>query len=238
LGNDFKDLITAIIRIKNMKTKMKYYIGFASAALVFAGAGCNNDSDNGNGNGSGGAGVGSPITAGYTQVDRLARPAINEGLSVTDASLNAFNSIAPNQDLTPPAAPVLAEATTTLNAFAKLGRDLGTSPAPAPATVVGAFLPDEMRVDTRTDAPPGTFAYNASTSGSLGILTGGRKLEDDAMDITLSFLVAGDASGQTVKDNVEYAGVAGNPNQPGHKLLHGQTTRNGSATFPFLAGPN
>jgi hypothetical protein len=218
-----------------MKTNLKYLIGFASTALVVMGAGCNNDDNNNSGTPSPNSAA---VTAGFTQVDRLARPAINEGLCVTDSCLNAFNSVAPGQDLTDAAAPVIAEAAKTLTAFAKLGQDLGTTPAPAVTTTVGAFLPDEMRVDTRTDAPPGTWAYNASTSGSLGILTGGRKPEDDAMDITLSFLVAGDATGQTVKDNVAYAGVAGNPNQPGHQLLHGQTNRNGPATFPFLATPN
>ena len=123
-------------------------------------------------------------------------------------------------------------------AFAALGKALGTTPAPSVSTTVGAFIPDVMRIDTRLSIPPGVTAYNAATSGSLGILTGGRKLEDDAIDITLSFLVAGDATGNTVKDNVSYAGVAGNPNQPGHQLLNGQTSRLGAATFPFVTTPN
>jgi hypothetical protein len=93
-------------------------------------------------------------------------------------------------------------------------------------------------VDVRTNAPPGTAAYNASTSGSLGILTGGIKPEDDVVDITLSYLIAGDLSGQTIQDHVQYEGVPGNPGQPGHKLLNLQNNRLGPAQFPFLAGPN
>jgi len=178
------------------------------------------------------------MSANEKQIDRLARPAINEGLSVTDASLNAFNSIAPSQDLSPAAAPVLAEDTKTLVAFANLGKTLGTPPAPPVATIAGAFLPDVMRLDTKLNLAPGTTAYNGGTSGSLGILTGGRKIQDDVIDITLSFLVAGDPTGKTVKDNVSYEGVAGNPNQPGHKLLSGQTTMNGPATYPFVTTPN
>lgn len=174
------------------------------------------------------------IANGTRQIERVARPAINEGLIITNDYLNAFNMIPPSSDLTSAAAPVLAEATKTLLAFRKLGGNIG----PTPAQVVAAFLPDEMRIDTRVTIPVAKTAYNADTSGSLGILTGGRKLEDDVMDITLSFLVAGDATGMAVKDNVSYEGVAGNPAQPGHKFLYGQTTRHGEAQFPFLAQPN
>jgi hypothetical protein len=172
------------------------------------------------------------------QIDRLARPAINEGLEITDTSLNAFNSISPSQDLSPAAAPARTEAASTLTAFANLGKALGTTPAPSVNTIVGAFLPDVMRIDTTKSIPPGKTAYNAATSTTLGILIGGRKVEDDVIDITLSFLVAGDPTGQTVQDGVSYAGVPGNANQPGHQLLHGQSARLGPATFPFLATPN
>lgn len=216
-----------------MKTKNKMNFQILAAGILVMVAGCGKDNEN-NGSGAGNNQSGNNST----QVDRLARPAINEGLSVTDASLNAFNSIPPNADLSAAAEPVRTEAAKTLQAFLDLGQKLGTPPGPPVGTTVGAFLPDVMRIDTRTNAPPGTTAYNASTSGSLGMLTGGRKLEDDVMDITLSFLVAGDATGMTVKDNVGYEGVPGNPNQPGHQLLTGQTARKGPAQFPFLAMPN
>ncbi len=146
------------------------------------------------------------ISVNGKQVERLARPAINEGLIITNSFLNAFDRIDGKIDI--PAAKVVAE-----------------------------FLPDVMRIDTRVNIPVGTTAYNADLSGDKGILTGGCKLEDDVMDITLSLLVAGDATGQAVKDNVSYAGAAGNRNQ-GHKLLSGQTTRLGPAFFPFLSRPN
>lgn len=172
------------------------------------------------------------------QVDQLARPAINEGLSLNDSTLNALNSTPPNAQLSRGAEPVRNEIVGTLNAFAALGQKLGTTPAPTASVIAGAFLPDVMRIDTRLSIPPGTTAYNAATSGSLGMLTGGRKIEDDAMDITLSFLVAGDATGETVKDHVYYSGVVGNPNQTGHQLLHGQNGRHQAATFPFVTTPN
>ncbi|MBC7691969.1 MAG: DUF4331 family protein [Methylotenera sp.] len=208
-----------------------------SALLISAGfasifAGCGNDN-----NGRTGEQAGTAATSGK-QIDRLARPAINEGLIISDGLLNAFNSIPPSADLSDAAAPVRAQAVASLKAFGALGQSLGTTPAPAPEVIAGAFFPDVMRIDTRLRIPPGTPAYNAGTSGSLGILTGGRKIPDDVIDITLSFLVAGDATGKTVMDNVNYWGVEGNPNQPGHQNLNGQTDRNGPATFPFLATPN
>lgn len=170
-------------------------------------------------------------------IDRLARPALNEGLSINDATLNAFNNAPPSVHLSDAAKPVRDEAVATLTAFKKLGAALGTTAAPDPAVTAGAFLPDVMRIDTRLDIPPGKTAYNAATSGDKGMLTGGRKLEDDVMDITLSFLVAGDATGKSVKDGVSYAGSGGNMNQ-GHKFLNGQFSRGGQAQFPFVATPN
>jgi hypothetical protein len=172
-------------------------------------------------------------TSDKVQVERLARPTINEGLVLTNDFLNAFNMIPPSADLTPAAAPVLNEAANTIVAFDMLDGKTDITVA----QVVNAFLPDVMRVDSRLDLAVGTTAYNADVSGDRGMLTGGRKLEDDVMDITLSFLVAGDASGATVKDNVSYEGTPGNKNQ-GHKFLYQQTTRKGPASFPFLAKPN
>jgi hypothetical protein len=169
-----------------------------------------------------------------TQVERLARPAINEGLIISNANLNAFNSIMPNLDLSEAAAPVREEAAATLNAFDMIdGNDDLTV-----EQVVGAFLPDVMRVDPNLDLQPGDTAYNAAVSGDKSILIGGRKLKDDVMDITLSLLVAGDPTGEAVKDNVSYEGANGNPAQ-GHSPLYGsQNSSDEEATFPFLAKPN
>ncbi len=167
------------------------------------------------------------------QIERLARPAINEGLILTNAFLNAFNMIPPSADLTPPAAPVVAEAAASIDIFDGIdGKDDTTV-----AGVATAFLPDIMRIDTRKSMTVSTTAYNSDVSGSRGMLTGGRKLEDDVMDITISYLVAGDASGNSVKDNVSYAGTPGNSHQ-GHKLLYKQKTRKGAAFFPFLSRPD
>ena len=53
----------------------------------------------------------------FKQLDRVARPAINEGLVITPSLMEAFNSISPKWDLSAAAAPVRQEAVATLKAF-------------------------------------------------------------------------------------------------------------------------
>jgi len=181
------------------------------------------------------------VDDGYAQIERLARPAVNEGLIITNSKLLAFNSIPPTFDLktdNTAVLEVLQEAATALGVVDALDGKLDFA-AGFDSAVVGGFLPDVMRIDTSKSIPPGTAAYNGAfelVDGKSPILTGGRKIEDDVIDITLSYLVAGDPSGNSVKDNVTYQGVSGNPSQ-GHKKLNGQSNYGGSAAFPFLAGP-
>ncbi len=173
-------------------------------------------------------------TGGGGQVDRLARPAINEGLILDNDLLNLFNTVPPTVDTTDAAAPILAQAASVLDAFDAVdGKEDITV-----TEVVTGFLPDVMRIDTRLNIPVGKTAYNAAFSGDKGILIGGRKIEDDVIDITLSLLVAKDPTGKAVKDNVSYWGVPGNRAQTGHQPLHGQRRARGPAQFPFLATPN
>jgi hypothetical protein len=125
---------------------------------------------------------------------------------------------------------VVAEAAQTLTAF-------GNSPQRV-SDIASAFLPDVLRIDTTVASPVGTGAYasGAVPVGALGVVmpAGGRKIEDDVIDITLSVLT----NGAITTDNVAFAGVAGNAAQPGHQMLHGQAAYGGAATFPFLAKPN
>jgi hypothetical protein len=187
----------------------------AVAALLPA---CGNHSNGGN-----------PGTS-YTQIERLARPAINEGLVVSNDHLNAFNSIPPSQDLSPAAQPVINDAATTLAA-------LGNSPARV-GDLANAFLPDVMRIDTTIASAVGTEAYPndaVAIGASPGVVrpVAGRKIEDSVMHVTLSVLT----NGGITTDNVSYPGQ-GTPQQPGHKLLFGQAARNATASFPFVAAPN
>lgn len=147
----------------------------------------------------------------FQQFERLARPAVNEGLIVTNDFLNAFNSIPPSADLSDAAAPVGAEAKATLLA-------LGNDEARA-NTLLGAFLPDVMRIDTTQPSGYG-LALNAKGSPIRG-----RLLKDDVIDTTLSVLT----NGAITSDNVSYEGTPDNPSQ-GHKPLETE--------FPYLALPN
>lgn len=147
----------------------------------------------------------------FQQVERLARPGINEGLIVTNDFLNAFNSIPPSADLSQAAAPVGAEARKTLKA-------LGNSDQRADA-LLRAFLPDVMRIDTNV---PSGYANALNLQGSP---VAGRKLADDVIDITLSVLT----NGAVTTDNVSYEGTPNNPSQ-GHQPL--------ATDFPYLALPN
>ena len=156
----------------------------------------------------------------YTQVERLARPAINEGLVFTNLYLNALNKVGPDFEAAALAgqnpaariaAPIVGEVKTTLKA-------LGNSDARTDA-LIGAFLPDVMRIDTTSTSGYGN-ALNTKGSPIRG-----RLLKDDVIDITLSVLT----NGAITSDNASYDGTPGNPAQ-GHNPL--------VTTFPYLALPN
>lgn len=156
----------------------------------------------------------------YRQVERLARPAINEGLLTTNDLLNTLNAIGPDFEAAAlagqkaeanAAQPILAEASRTLQA-------LGNNRARTTA-LLQAFLPDVMRIDTTQPSGYGN-ELNARSSPVRG-----RMLEDDVVDITLSVLT----NGAVTTDNVSYDGTPGNPSQ-GHQPL--------DSRFPYLALPN
>ncbi|MEL6248319.1 MAG: DUF4331 family protein, partial [Cyanobacteria bacterium J06627_15] len=156
----------------------------------------------------------------YVQVERLARPAINEGLILTNDFLNALNSVGPDfeaaalagqQPAADIAGPIVAQAKQTLLA-------VGNSEERANA-LLGAFLPDVMRIDT---SGPSGYANDLNAKGSP---VRGRLLEDDVVDVTLSVLT----DGAIPSDNVSFEGTPGNPSQ-GHDPLE--------SAFPYLALPN
>ncbi len=149
-----------------------------------------------------------PRTGQFVQTEQLARPAINEGLVLSQASLAAYNRTQPSRTVP---STVAREATSVL-------LSLGNSPARAQA-LLGAFIPDVMRIDTL-----GPSGY-ANALNSKGAPIRGRLLADDVVDISLAVLT----NGAVTTDNVTYEGVPGNPGQGHHPL---------SPSFPYLAPAN
>lgn len=202
----------------------KYIILVPATALILCGC------DTGGGSGAGAVPSNSgDFNDGYTQIERLARPAINEALIITNDFLNAFNAIPPSADLSDAAAPVRAEAIVVLDVVT------GLAPGgPTSAQVAGQFLPDVMRIDTAAaNAGVGdstiaanvgyTSCVNGTASGPF--LCGGRKLQDDVVDITLTYIASGLPAAGTqpysIGDGVAYA--------TNHSVL--------PTAFPYLAPP-
>lgn len=188
--------------------------------------------------------TGAPATPNYVQIERLARPGINELFVYSNDLLAAYNAIPPTADLSAAAAPVRAQVATILGALDTIqGQSANTPPL---AQVVSGFLPDVMRIDLTANTPVGTEAYSGCLSATRAILCGGRKIEDDVIKTSYSYLITGNP-GAGVDDNITYAnGLSCNDTASdhgtmanrGHRCLHGQTTRNGAASFPFLAKPH
>ena len=165
----------------------------------------------------------------WVQVERLGRPAINEGLFVTNDFLNAVNSISPDQDGGALVGPVFAEAAATLGALANIGTALGATP-PAAGDVVAALIPDVMRIDTTITSAGSAYANGAVAVGTTVRPVAGRKLEDDVIDITYQVLTGKGGLGDGVPYTRPAAGSGSTNPAIGHKPL--------VATFPFLAPPN
>src|SRR5712692_6919710 len=158
----------------------------------------------------------------FVQVDRLARPAINEGLVITNDFLNRMNQVGPDCEARALAGeqpcagilgPVFTEVIGTLAALGNSSTRIGQ--------LVAAFLPDVMRIDT---TQPSGYAAGFTGLNGPATLTRGRLLKDDVIDATLFVLT----NGAVTSDGVSYDGP--NLDGRGHKPL--------LPTFPYLATPN
>lgn len=167
--------------------------------------------------------VNAPVIAAnttLTQTERLGRPAINEGLVLTNDFLNAFNSIPPSQDAAALSGPVGAQIVAVLTAVGNTQTSIGA--------LVNALIPDVMRIDTKiTSGYTGgvTFVGAAFTTDIASIPSGGRLILDDVIDITLRLVLRNPAA----TDNINYTATPGNA-ATGHQPL--------STSFPYLAPAN
>ena len=113
----------------------------------------------------------SPYGASYTQIERLARPAVKEAFESFD-SHDKTNRSTPTND------PALADAIVGFTTTAA-GRSAGT------ANVLKAVLtPDEMLADLSQTSVKAAY-LGSETGGATGSKFGGRGLTDDVIDISL-----------------------------------------------------
>ena len=115
----------------------------------------------------------------YTQVDRLARPVVNEALAtVANDRHKVNNENNPTDDG--------GQLATDIGGF--MSFPAGRSQA-IENVVVAVLVPDVMKADL---SQPGPAAYlGVETGGATGGTFGGRKLTDDVIDISLGVVFGG-----------------------------------------------
>lgn len=167
----------------------------------------------------------------YVQVDRMGRPGVGLFLLRTVPLLNNYNLLAPAADITSLAAEERTEMNTIINLIGTYATSHSMSSVSFDA-FSGGFLPDVVRIDTDIAFSGYTIDTVNVTSNGYLMLTGGRKLSEDVMDVMLSYLFNRDLAGTSITDGVTYngPGVGVNPAQPGHQALLSE--------FPYLAAPN
>lgn len=169
--------------------------------------------------------ISQPIRTGTVgQVERLARPVINEGLVVKNQFLNTLNRVSPSFE-----AAALAGQEPQATSLAPIAADIKTylmalgNTATEADRLIAAFLPDVMRIDT-TQASNYSPTIPGSCLNTLGSPICGRKITDDVFDLTVTVLTKGAIRG----DNVSYSGP--NLGGSGHKPVLAQ--------FPYLPAAN
>jgi len=155
----------------------------------------------------------------YNQIDRLARPAVNEVFATV-----ANNRHQVNDEDSPP------------NDINQLQNDIDsflTSPAnrsPAIRTVIESVLvPDMMKVDLSQSGNASYLGYE--TGGATGGKFGGRQLSDDVVDISLGIIFGNTipALGLAPDDGNEIPTLTNDHVGPGGKHF--------LSTFPYLGNP-
>lgn len=200
------------------------------------------------------------LSSSLTIVDSLARPAIAEGLVISDTGFAAWNAATPSAETATTAA-ILEESKSLQAIHNALGLNGALSQARIDS-VVAAFIPDVMRINTAIASGYVNQVVTFESTGNLGgAYTGGiarpvsgRRLEDDAIDITLTVLTDIPTGGALGTASFNSDSVPYRPDLPGlwnngpgdtanlrvgHHLLFNQTSSGAvNASFPYLAMPN
>ncbi|MEK8024341.1 MAG: DUF4331 family protein [Candidatus Hydrogenedentota bacterium] len=208
------------------------------------------------------------ITTSRTQVEKLARPGIAEGLIISDTAFAAWHAATPAQETGTVA---LAEIAKTLGAINQaLGQTAAYSALRVDSTA-RAFLPDVMRINTAiasgyanqvvnfdsgytTLSTGGTAASGVGGTaqgaygGGIARPVAGRLPEDDVIDITLLVLTdinrAGTGASGFNSDSIPYKpelnAITNDDTNAGigHHFLMGEDAAEAASVFPFLSEPN
>jgi hypothetical protein len=157
----------------------------------------------------------------YNQVDRLARPAVNEVFAAAGNGRHKINDeIAPTGDS--------AQLANDIRSFAKntAGRNDATA-----NVLVAVLVPDVLVADLNQPTSEAAAYLGSETGGATGGKFGGRKLTDDVVDISLGaiFGTTLSALGLVPDDTKAIPTLISDNVGPGAK--HYKTT------FPYLGDP-
>lgn len=177
-------------------------------------AGCGGGS---NGGGINGGGSNTPT---FTQQERLARPLVNEVLATVAQRRHRANNVDnPTDDP--------GQLSTDIRGFMKFPAGRSDAITNVVATVL---VPDVMKADLSQSGPA---AYlGVETGGATGGKFGGRKLQDDVVDMSLGIIFGNTvpALGLAPDDGKEIPTLTtDNVDASGHQF---------SSTFPYLQAPN
>ncbi len=170
----------------------------------------------------------------YTQVDRLARPAVNEVFATvapTTAGQAGRHQVNDMDNPTDDHAQLANDITNFMTNTA--GRSTNITSA-----VVSVLVPDMMIADL---SQTGSAAYlGVETNGATGGKFGGRKLTDDVVDISLGVIFGGTvpALGLAADDHHEIPSLTSDnvdQNTAPKHFLDG--SMGGTPTFPYLGAP-
>ncbi len=191
-----------------MKNVLQLSAACGFLAVVVAGCGGGNDNNGGINNGQT-----------FAQTDRLARPVVNEVLATVANNRHLVNDT--NNPTDDPGQ--LANDIESFLTF-PAGRSTQTK-----AVIKSVLVPDVMLVDLTQSGPA---AYLGSeTGGATGGKFGGRKLQDDTVDISLGIIFG---------NTISALGLAPNDGKAIPTLTSdnvGPGAKNYLGTFPYLGNP-
>ena len=160
----------------------------------------------------------SPYGSAYTQIERLARPAVKEAFEAFDQH-DTTNRSAPTND------PALSDA---IVSFTKTVA--GRSDATA-GVLKAVLIPDEMTADLSQDNVKAAY-LGSETGGATGSKFGGRGLGDDVIDISLGAIFGNTVAALKLAPDDGHESkclTSDNVSASGHHYLD---------RFPYIGNPN